>query len=31
VVDEADLQSAQGYLTINATSVPLANIIRVIN
>ncbi len=31
VVDEADLQSTQGFLTINATSVPLANIIRVIN
>lgn len=31
VVDEVDLLSAQGYLTINATSVPLANIVRVIN
>ncbi|PIQ24954.1 hypothetical protein COW36_06255 [bacterium (Candidatus Blackallbacteria) CG17_big_fil_post_rev_8_21_14_2_50_48_46] len=31
VVDEADLQSTQGYMTINATSVPLTDIIRVIN
>lgn len=31
VVDEVDLLSSQGYLTINATSVPLANIVRVIN
>ncbi len=31
VVDEADLLSSQGYLTINGASVPLADIVRVIN
>ena len=31
VVDEADMLSSQGYLTINGSSVPLADIVRVIN
>jgi flagellar basal-body rod modification protein FlgD len=31
VVDEADLQGTEGYMTINAMSVPLSDIIRVIN
>jgi len=30
-VDEADMLSSQGYLTINGSSVPLANVVRVIN
>lgn len=31
MVDEVDLLSAEGYLTINGTSVPMSQVIRIIN